>query len=122
MIKFTSLYMDSTCKQKLNDFGYKVQWFKQMMYERRFVKRISETYIHISNCAINKSDVFIFKILVHIVIKIDKNRFRYIFKTRHCNIFRLDFETSSCNLYNSLSSPLPGTNQYWCHMKKHGRD
>jgi hypothetical protein len=22
----------------------------------------------------------------------------------------------------SLSSPLPGTNQYWCHMEKYGRD
>jgi hypothetical protein len=31
--------------------------------------------------------------------------------------FKLDCEKSYCNLHLSLSIPLPGTNQYWCHMK-----
>ena len=34
----------------------------------------------------------------------------------------LDCEASSHNFFKSLSSPLPGTNQYWCHMRNHGRD
>ena len=29
---------------------------------------------------------------------------------------------SSIVKYKSLSSPLTGTNQYWCHMRNHGRD
>ena len=28
----------------------------------------------------------------------------------------------ACSLFESLSSPLPGTNQYWCLMEKHGGD
>ena len=28
----------------------------------------------------------------------------------------------SSSLFESLSSPLPGTNQYRCLMEKHGRD
>ena len=28
----------------------------------------------------------------------------------------------SHNLFKSLSSPLPGTNQYLCHMRSDGRD
>jgi hypothetical protein len=40
-----------------------------------------------------------------------------VFKHIH---FFLDCKIS--NLYSSLSGPLPGANQYWCHMKKHGRD
>ena len=34
----------------------------------------------------------------------------------------LDCEASSHNLFKSLSSLLPGTNQYWCHMRNHGCD
>ena len=30
-------------------------------------------------------------------------------------------EASSHNLFKSLSSPLPGTSQYWCDMRNHGR-
>ena len=36
--------------------------------------------------------------------------------------FQLDCEASCHNLFKSHSSTLPGTNQYWCHMKNHGRD
>ena len=28
---------------------------------------------------------------------------------------------SQVNLFKSVSSPLPGTHQYWCHMRNHGR-
>jgi hypothetical protein len=38
------------------------------------------------------------------------------------NIFKLNCETRSCVLYKSLLSLHPGTNQYWCHMKKHDCD
>ena len=32
-------------------------------------------------------------------------------------------EASFYNLFKTLSSPLPGTNQYnWCHMRNHGRE
>ena len=31
------------------------------------------------------------------------------------HLFKLDCETSSQNLNKSLSSPLPGTKQYWWH-------
>ena len=36
----------------------------------------------------------------------------------------IDCEANSYNLFNSLSSPLPGTrtNHYWWHMRNHGHD
>ena len=34
----------------------------------------------------------------------------------------LGCEASSHNLFKSLLSPLPGTNQYWCHMENRGHD
>ena len=29
----------------------------------------------------------------------------------------LNCEANSYDLFKSLSSPLPGTNKYWCHMR-----
>ena len=35
--------------------------------------------------------------------------------------FLLEFETSFHNLLKSLSRPIRGTNQYWRHLRNHGR-
>jgi hypothetical protein len=37
-------------------------------------------------------------------------------------LFKVGCEISFYNSYSSLSNPKTESNQYWCHMKKHGRD
>ena len=46
----------------------------------------------------------------------------YVFFEIILNLFYLHCEASSHNLFKSLLGPLPGTNQYWCHMRNHRRD